>query len=360
MGRFCAKCGRAFTEEVVFVGNLCIQCYLEENRILNVPSKVEISLCKSCFSYKVKGKWIKPLTYDSPENIVKEALEKIVEDKIKIIEEYRGLKEIQIAYNMEVPSEIHSTQFPITIIGKVKAGKEVYEQRYPVLVKVSYTLCPNCLMRVSKTYKAIVQVRSARNSVDRVDRRKIDRILREMDPHNIIDVEEVREGLNIKVSDATTARILASKIRNEMGAMVSESFKHVRRNREGKRTSKLVVVVRLPKFRENDLVMFRNDIFRIVKISGFRVTLRNERTNTKTTVSAEALWNGRISSIPETAVHKKYLVIGRDDRVVYVVDASENYEVKEIPLGYVSENVKPGDELKVAIINGKPYVLGKA
>ena len=360
MGRFCAKCGRPYSEGVVFVGNLCIRCYLEENRVLDVPSEVEVQLCKNCFSYRIKGRWLKPLTYGSPEEIVKEALAKVIEDKVRIREVHGSSGKIKVTYNVEMPLEIHSTQFPITIVAKVEAGREVYEQRYPVVAKVTFTLCPNCLMRVSKTYKAIVQVRSARDRIDRMDRRKINRILREIDPYNIIDVEEVREGLNIKVSDATTARILASKIRNEMGATVSESFEHVRRNREGKRTSKLVIVVRLPKFRENDLVMFRNDMFRIVKISGFRVVLRNERNNAKTTVSAEALWDGRISGIPETTVYKKYLVIGRNDRVVYVVDASENYEVKEIPLGYVSENVKPGDELKVAIINGKPYVLGKA
>ena len=360
MGRFCAKCGKPYNKGVVFVGNLCIQCYLEENRVLDVPSEVEVQLCKNCFSYRIKGRWLKPLMYGSPDEIVKEALAKVIEDKIGVREIRGSLRNIQVTYSVEMPSEIHSTRFPITIVAKIKAGREVYEQRYPVIAKVAFTLCPVCLMRVSKTYRAIVQVRSVRDRIDRVDRRKIDKILREIDPYSIIGVEEVKEGLNIKVSDATTARIIASKIRNEMGATISESFEHVRRDREGKRTSKLVIVVRLPRFRENDLVIFRNDIFRIVKISGFKVVLRNERNNTKTAVSAEALWDGRISSIPETTIYKKYLVIGRDDRVVYAVDSSENYEVKEIPLGYISENVKPGDELKVAIINGKPYVLGKA
>ncbi len=358
MSRFCAKCGRPDNGEVAFIGNLCIQCYLEEHEVLSVPSEVTLHICKNCFSYRWKNKWFK--LHGRIEDIVEDVLHKILEDKIKFKIPSEDSKKLNVTYELELPSEIHSTQFTSYVTAKISDGRNVFQQKYPMNVKILFTLCPNCLMRVSKTYKAIVQVRSARNHLDKVDMRKIGRILREIDPHNIIDIEELREGLNIKVSDSTTARILASKIRNETGAVISESFEHVRRNKEGKRTSKLIIVARLPKYRENDVVLFRNEMYRIEKISGFKVVLRNEISKRKITVPAETLWNGRVAGIPDNAAYKRYLVIGRDDKVVYVVDSLENYEVKEIPLGYIPENVKPGDELRVIIINGKPYVLGKA
>jgi len=359
MSKFCAKCGRLDNGEVAFIGNLCIQCYLEEHEVLSVPSEVTLHICRNCFSYRWKNKWFK-FQYGRIEDIVEDFLYKILEDKIRFKISPEDSMKLNVTYELELPSEIRSTQFTSYVVAKISDGRNMFQQKYPMIVKISFTLCPNCLMRVSKTYKAIVQVRSARNYLDKVDRRKIERILKEIDPYNIIDIEELREGINIKVSDSTTARILASKIRNETGAVISESFEHVRRNKEGKRTSKLIIVARLPKYRENDVVIFRNEMYRIEKISGFRVVLRNEISKKKITVSAEALWNGRVVSIPDNATYKRYLVIGRDDKVVYVVDFSENYEVKEIPLGYIPENVKPGDELRIVIINGKPYVLGKA
>lgn len=355
MSRFCAKCGRLDSGYMPFIGNLCIKCYLEENRAVSTPREITLYICKGCLSYKFKGKWISSLNHASFEEIIFEAIMKEIQSKTKI-----NLSEVQIRLNIEIPEIGHNIQFPVIVEAQISKDDFVTFQKNLVNVKINFVLCPQCSMRVSKTYKAMVQVRSAKLYLDPRDKRIVKKILQEFDQRNIIEIEEVREGINIKTADSSTARIIASRIKQITGAQLYESHEHVRRNRKGRKTAKLIVVARLPKFKEDDMIIYNDKVFRIFKISKNNIVLLNEVTKEKLSVSINALWNGSFKEIPEDSTYVRLIVVGKDDRVVYAINLNKNYEMVEIPLAQLPEKVEAGDELKTLIINGKPYVLGKA
>lgn len=352
MSRFCAKCGRVRDSSTPFIGNLCVKCFLEEYSVLEIPKEVTLHLCSKCLSYKFKGKWFPPKSY-MLKNVVFEVLEKELSQKIKL-----KVKELNVYYSLTLPEKI-GTRFTSTLKALVKAGKYSTVQEQTITVNISYEVCPNCSMKISKTYKALVQVRSVKTRLSYREKILISNVLKGIEERNIVEIVELREGLDIKTTDTATARKIALKIKHKTGAKVRETHENIRRTREGKRISKLIITVRIPEFLEDDIIIFENEVYRIVKVNDAYVTLVNERSGEKRTLPVEVLWEGKFKKLTNEYPSAKLVVIGISDTKVYTLRVDKEYEMYEIPIAKIPHNVKVGEELKAIIINGKPYVLGK-
>ncbi|RLG75633.1 MAG: hypothetical protein DRO23_03455 [Thermoprotei archaeon] len=352
MSRFCAKCGKVEDSSIPFIGNLCAKCFLEEYSVLEIPKEITLHLCSRCLSYKFKGKWFPPKSY-MLKNVVFEVLEKELSQKIRLT-----VKELDVYYSLTLPEKI-GPRFTLTLKALVKAGKYSTVQEQNIIVNISYELCPNCSMKISGTYKALVQVRSAKTYLSHRERILISKVLKEIGERNIVEIVELKEGLDIKTTDITTARKIALKIKHKTGATIRETHEDIRRTREGKRTSKLIITVRLPEFLENDIIIFENEVYRIVNVSNTYVTLVNERSGEKRTLPVGVLWERKFKKLTNEYPSAKLIVIGISDTKVYTVRVDKEYEMYEIPVAKIPYTVRVGEELKAIIINGKPYVLGK-
>ena len=353
MSRFCAKCGRLYNGSFPFIGNLCVKCYFEEYGILTVPKEITLHICPRCLSYRVRGKWITVERVHRVEDVIYNALREELEAKVK-----PSVEGFNIGVEIKIPKRI-SGNFLAVLEATTTVGDFSFSERQNIKVNIVYELCPVCFMKVSKSYKAIVQVRSVKTSLSHRESILIEGILREIGERNIVEIEKLKEGINIKTVDFTTARRIALKIKHRTGAQIHETHENVKRTREGKRTSKLIITVRLPEILEGDLVIFENELYKVFKISGTNVVLVSESTGEKRNVPVEVLWRGEIKRITSEYPTAKLLVVGVSDTVVYAIRVDKEYEMYEIPLTKIPYSVGVGEELRAIIINGKPYVLGK-
>jgi len=353
MSRFCAKCGRPYNGSFPFIGNLCAKCYFEEYGILAVPKEIILHICPRCLSYRAKGKWVTAKRAYRIEDVIYNALREELEAKVK-----PSVEGFNIGVEIKIPWKI-SGNFLAVLEATITIGGFSFSERQNVKVNIVYELCPICFMKASRSYKAIVQVRSVKTFLSRRESILIENILREIGERNIVEIERLKEGIDIKTVDISTARRIALKIKHRTGAQIHETHENVRRTREGKRTSKLIITVRLPEILEGDLVIFENELYRVFKISGTNVVLVSESTGEKKNVPVEILWRGEIRRITGEYPTAKLLVVGVTDTIVYAIRVDKEYEMYEIPLSKIPYSVGVGEELRAIIINGKPYVLGK-
>jgi len=155
MGKFCAKCGRPFDGKFPFIGNLCLNCYLEEHPLIELPRIVKIEVCRNCFSYRTNGKW----NYGAKS--YEEALLRALSEKLMATVR-TSLPNVKLKF--QTP-RIFSGEETIEVTGEtVYEGVPVSLKSY-LKVRISPTICPKCSHIIQGVHNAIVQVRSAKEKL---------------------------------------------------------------------------------------------------------------------------------------------------------------------------------------------------
>ncbi len=72
VNRFCAICGNDIDENAPHFG-MCLNCYLKEHPLFELPNRFSFRTCIDCGSYSIKEEWTKPETNDIYP-IIKEAV----------------------------------------------------------------------------------------------------------------------------------------------------------------------------------------------------------------------------------------------------------------------------------------------
>jgi len=57
--RFCAICGKTLDKNAPHFG-MCLNCYLKENDLFELPEKFTFRTCIDCGSFSVKEEWFNP------------------------------------------------------------------------------------------------------------------------------------------------------------------------------------------------------------------------------------------------------------------------------------------------------------
>ena len=58
--RFCAICGSELDENAPHFG-MCLNCYLEENPLFELPKSYNFRICMDCLKYSKKEEWYEPV-----------------------------------------------------------------------------------------------------------------------------------------------------------------------------------------------------------------------------------------------------------------------------------------------------------
>jgi len=137
--KFCPKCGR---EADHFIEGLCDECFKERFKLIEVPEKIKIMICKNCG--RING--IDPK---------KQTIEDVIRKKIKI----RGkIKNLFIKETKKIGKKIY---FDIEAIGKI--GNIQKNENEKTVVLISERLCDYCGKVKGGYYEAIIQLRSENN-----------------------------------------------------------------------------------------------------------------------------------------------------------------------------------------------------
>lgn len=253
MQRYCPSCGGTGGP---FVRNLCLRCFVERYGLVEVPRGVELTACKYCGGFLVQGRWVRGLALD-------EVLHSVLRSRVKPSAPEVAEPEVEQV-------ELEGRSKARVLVSASVAGARLSKE-YLVEVRLRRGICPSCARGASKTWEALIQVRGGSGRVSAFMLRELGRLLETLPVElreSIVDVEEVRGGVDLKFADAGAARLVASKIRRELMAKTVETHKLVGRRSDGKPKTKVTISVRLPDVTPGDLLVL--DSGEVVLVEGLR------------------------------------------------------------------------------------------
>ncbi len=290
----CVRCGR---ETLLVDGRLCPECFIEVKGVGRLPSRITITRCPRCGSVRIRGRWLPPAS-ESLEDIV--AL--VLSEQVKPHEE---VEELAVESVNTVSDPVGGMKALITFKVRFKGIEGAYRASYTLPLHVKSVLCPTCFRRAAGAAQAIVQVRGWSGPLKPSERELVRRIAETLPGVSdaLLDVEERREGIDIKLLDQAVARTLASKLRAQLGARIIESHKVVGRRSDGKPRSKLTISVRLPFFKPGTYIIINRRLAYVEAIRGGRVVYRYAGSGRRHSISVEEAWK-LAEPVPEDRLYR--------------------------------------------------------
>ncbi|AIF68698.1 nonsense-mediated mRNA decay protein [Palaeococcus pacificus DY20341] len=381
--RFCYRCGISESEGGPLIDGLCQVCFRKENPVLLMESEINTELCQNCGSYKKRGVWVDPESYELDELIFEVAdnalLENLLLDErikgVEIVEkeELDAIEEIPVgkAYVSFEPIDWHVEHFPaiVTYYIRVKAKIhelqiEFHEESKEVVVYVRQTVCPRCQKFLGGYFEAILQVRAEGRELSKEERdeianlvqEKVDEIMKRDRMGFIQDTVEKDEGLDFYMGSTKAARKLAQAIKDRYGGSISEAYQLIGQDRlRSKPVQRASISIRLPKFVKGDIVGDKNgNIYRVEGLDGRGINLINLATHK----SEHKDWKSVKRDEMDLVEHEKSeaMVTSLTPNEVQFMDM-KSYETFEIEKPKLE--LQEGEVYKLLKIKGRYYVEGK-
>ena len=307
--RFCYRCGISESEGGPLIAGLCQVCFRKENPVLLIEGEVNTELCQNCGSYKKRGVWVDPQTYELEElifevsenallEVIGDSLdERVREFEIVSPEELDEVEELPVGKALIAfqPVDWHIEYFPAIITYEIRVKARIHELQHELhdevkhtTVYVRQTVCPRCSRFLGGYFEAILQVRAEgrplteeeRKVIGKLVEEKVDEIMRKDRMGFIQDTIEKEEGLDFYMGSTSSARKLAQAIKERFGGTISEAYELVgldrQTSREVYRTS---VSIRIPKFQKGDIVADRRgNVYEVERVDGKGLSLKNLST----------------------------------------------------------------------------------
>jgi nonsense-mediated mRNA decay protein 3 len=308
---------------------LCDACYFEDFDLVDAPDRIEVAVCSGCGAVHRGNRWVDVDARDYTDVAVDETREAL---GIHV-----GARNVTWAVDPEQVDE-NTIRMHCQFTGVVR--ETPLEESVVVPVKISRGTCDRCGRIAGGYYNAIVQVRATdrtptseeRNrAVERAEAYIADRESAGDRNAFITEVEEVDDGVDIRISTTQMGQGVASRIVRELGGSVESYPTLVTEDSDGNEVYRVTYAVRLPKFTPGDVIAPDDD--------GGPVLVRSVSGNLKgvrlasgepyeASFDDEKLAAGRLAD-EEDAVETTVVAV-TDAHAVQVLDP-ETYETKTIP-----------------------------
>ena len=344
----CIRCGREVDRLVD--GRLCPSCYLELYGFGRPPAKLQLVVCTRCGSYRYQGRWF-PHPGDGR---LEDVAALVFQASFKPAEhtEYYRVENIDIDYD--------AGNAIVQVMGRLHGMNDEKGIVYTVPVVIQKRICPVCFQKAAGVPTAIVQVRSYSGRLSEEDRLAVEEVIDELGnsiEEAILSVDELREGIDLKMLDQNAARSLAAKLRSRLAAKVKESHKVVGRRNDGRRVSRLTLSVRLPFFKPGTLVEYQGVLARVEEIDRGYVLVRQLGSSKLHRLTVEEAW--RLLREPRLDDHRRVLVVALEPGWIHLQYLDGSYEYLEIPRRdtSVEGELSEGMEAELLVHNNHYYLL---
>ena len=352
MVRYCVKCGKKESSKEPLINGYCIDCFLKYRGLLREIPVFEITVCSKCGSWRYHGRWLQPMALEGIiRRYILDTSEHYVNSGVEIleVEEVHGFHRVNKNFYEAVVR-----------VSALLGGSKIISRPIIVRFKITKSICPRCLRKAGKVFNAIVQIRSSRGRLTEDEKQYIRKVLSEPSiVDDIVDVEENRNGINIKMVTPVLARRLAALFSREKGAKVIETFKIRKYDpSRGRKEGITTLSVRLPDLERGDIVEYKGSISVIDEVKDSRIKITDLESGESHSVPVSEYWDGKLVKTREYIEEKDYLVIASDPSTIYLMDEVTG-EIKEYPRLVSLNNVKEGDKMKGYIIRNNLYIVKK-
>lgn len=345
---FCPECGSTDKE---MVGDICIDCFLKEFQMIELPERIEVQICSHCNSKLEEGKWSDEFIPE--EEIIYRALERNIKIADEVENEDINLEIDQIkgtiaSCYVEVVGEVHGTQID-----------EVHETE----VKLLKTVCPTCSKVQSGYYEIVIQFRADSREIKPQEYKKADEIVeRTLIKQSKKDklaycpqIAKLKEGYDYYIGSFKTGKKVAEALTEEFGGIIKESPRLISEDKStGKGLYRIWISVRIPEFEVDDFIKYENKIIQVSAI-------------TKSSVMGQELSNDKKHNIPMKNMEDIELVkkaseietttiISKSPSIIQILDPSD-YSAVDLEMKEEFSDYNIGDEIRLIKIDDYIYLL---
>ncbi|MHA1487439.1 MAG: NMD3-related protein [Promethearchaeota archaeon] len=280
--RFCAICGKVIDEFAPHFG-MCLNCYLKENPLFELPNNYSFKLCIDCQNYAKKEDWIESENKDLFQ-IIEAALIRF------LLKNYVKQDIIQFSFSFDklvYSSRDLLTSLDVTILGKLRDNQKISHQ-HTLKLNINYDLCKNCSnLRAGMYYLSIIQLRVTDKSQFGVIEEALSQIsffvenlFAKNKSQYISKIEDQNLGVDLYLSTNELMNRIISHMRANFIFILNRTKKLVGRDsQKGRGLYRLKALIKFLPFKKNDVVIINNVTYLVENITKNRVTLRDENSS---------------------------------------------------------------------------------
>jgi nonsense-mediated mRNA decay protein 3 len=251
---FCPRCGdpvepRAEPRSGDPAGRqatLCDACYFEDFDLVDAPETLDVRICARCGAVHRGERWVDIGAEDYTDVAVEATRETlgvhVDAEEISWLVDPEQIDENTIVMHCHFTGVVRGTA--------VEADDDVR-------VRFARETCRRCSRIAGDYYAAVVQVRSdertptdseVAGAIDIAESFVADREAKGDRNAFVSEIDEHRDGVDIKLSDSQLARAIASRIRRRFGGSITDSQTLVTEDEDGNEVYRVTYAVRLPPY----------------------------------------------------------------------------------------------------------------
>ena len=279
--RFCAICGSELDEKAPHFG-MCLNCYLKENPLFELPKSYNFKLCIDCLKYSKKEEWYEPI-----ENeiflVIEEALSRF------LLKSY--VKQDLISFSFSFDKLMYSsrnllTSLEVIISGKLKGDHKITHQE-TLNLTIDYDLCKNCSnLRGGMYYLSILQLRvNNQNQFDVIKEALedislfVENLFNKDDKQYIAKMEDQTLGVDLYLSTNELLNRIITHIRPKFYFILKRTKKLVGRDvQRGRNLFRLKALIKFLPFKRNEYILINNSKYLVENLTKNKVILRDEKS----------------------------------------------------------------------------------
>ena len=345
---FCPECGSTDKE---MVGNICIDCFLKEFEMIELPQRIEVEICSHCNSKLEEGKWSEENIPE--EEIIYRALERNIKIQDEVSNEIINLEIDQIKGTIsncfvEVIGEVHGTQIEETHECEVKIKKSVY---------------PSCSKMQSGYYETVIQFRANNREIKTEEYAKADEIVeRTLIKQSKKDklaycpqIAKLKEGYDYYIGSFKSGKKVAENLKEEFGGTIKESPRLISEDKStGKGLYRIWISVRIPEFEINDFVKYENKIIQIKSIDKNRILGIDISTNKKHNIPMKHVEDLKL--VKKSNEIETTTILSKSPNTIQILDPGD-YSAQDLEMKEEFQDYNIGDEIKLIKIDNYIYLL---
>lgn len=345
---FCPECGSTDKE---MVGDICIDCFLKEFHMIEIPKRIEVQICSHCNSKFQEGKWIDEFIPE--EEIIYRALENNIKIADEVSNEIINLEIDQIRGTLancfvEVIGEVHGVQI-----------EETHESE----VKILKTVCPTCSKVQSGYYETVIQFRADKREIKSEEYDKADEIVeRTLTKQSKSDklaycpqIARLKEGRDYYIGSFKSGHKVAEALKEEFGGTIKESPRLISEDKStGKGLYRVWISVRIPEFEIDDFIRFEDKVMQVKSISKNSVVGTDISTGKKHNIPMKNMES--IEMVKKSAEIETTTIISKSPSIIQILDPSD-YSAVDLEMKDEFAEYNIGDEIRLIKIDNYIYLL---
>ncbi|MEM0031755.1 MAG: 60S ribosomal export protein NMD3 [Desulfurococcaceae archaeon] len=331
---FCIKCGKPVKKEELIRG-YCLDCFRKNINIFKNIPELKITICPICGSWLYRGDWWPPASEpEILEALINHEVQNNIIEGAKLLETYvndwKYIDSRTISASAEL--EVNIDEKPLAYTREFTA-------------KINYQKCPRCTARAVGKHSYLVQIRfTSRNYPPNLSHEVLGMVLSGVQRDSIVNIKELPEGIDIELDDGTTARRIIEVLSKKYSAKINTSFRSTRFDpSRGKWIGVTTYVARIPVFRENDIVIYKNTVGVVKLVDKNKLMIMHLDTGLLEEVDVKMYWVNKLKH--PTRVEKEEFIVKEIKNDNLIVESMSTGETRVLKARKLLKNLKQNDHV---------------